>query len=303
MGMKDFDLRQLRVLRAVLEERHVTRAAARLGMAQPAVSAVLARLCRGFGDPLLVRGTREMALTERGAALLPRLARVLDELDALGRPPEPFDPATARFDARVAAIDYLQATLVADALERVGREAPGVRLSIRPMEPARLADDLERGALDMALMPRGNAAEHLRSRVLSEERFICVLRCGHPVLEHGLDLDAYCALAHVLVSPTRGDFRGQVDRALEATGRSRHVRASVPSFFGALELVRRSDDVATVPARLASVLPDGLVALPPPLDVPTFTLALVWHERTQAEPGQAWLRQFFVRAGSGVGPG
>ena len=121
---------------------------------------------------------------------------------------------------------------------------------------------------------------------------MCVLRRGHPAMadQSVLSLDAYCALPHVLVAPTGHDFRGVVDRALAAQGRTRRVRVSVPSFFAAAELVRRSDDVATLPERLVRLYEGALLALAPPLPVPGFNIAAVWHERTHLDPPLAWLR-------------
>ncbi len=113
--------------------------------------------------------------------------------------------------------------------------------------------------------------------LLTEERFVCAVRCGHPGVIDGvaLALDTYCALPHVLVAPTGHDFRGAVDHVLKAQGRVRRVRLSVPSFFAAAELVRRSDDLATLPERLVRMYAGSLQALTPPLPVSCFTIATI----------------------------
>lgn len=290
--MEDLSLRALRVLRIVLEEKHVTRAADRLGLSQPALSTALARIRRQVGDPLLVRGTSGMILTDRARTLLPALQQLLDDVEVALMPSATFIPASASFELSIAATDYVQAVLLPGFLARLATAAPTIRVSIRPMEAEALLLQLERGEVDLAVMPRGNAPERCLSRLLGQERFACVVRKGHPALAKGelLDLDEYTRLSHVLVSPTRHDFKGQVDRALGEIGRSRHVRVTTPSFFAAVEIVRRSDDVATMPERIAQMFKDDLVVFVPPLAISGFNLAIVWHERSHASPAHQWIR-------------
>ena len=291
--MADLDLADLRSLRILLEERNVTRAARKLGVSQPAVSARLRGLRARLGDTLLVRGPAgALVATPRAEALLPEVRRVLDDLRRLGEPPGAFDPATAELTMELAATDYVQAVLLPPLLEMLGRLAPGLRVAVRPIMADQLGDQLASGAVQLALMPRGNAPPSARSLLLCEERFVCAMRCGHPLVTDGamLTLDAYCALSHVLAAPTGHDFRGVVDRALEGQGRARRVRVSVPSFFAAAELVRCSDDIATLPERLVRLYDGALLALATPLPVPGFTIAAVWHERADRDPALAWVR-------------
>jgi DNA-binding transcriptional LysR family regulator len=294
--MIDLDPRALRVLQAILEEHNISRAAARLGMAQPVASAVLARMRRTLSDPLLVRGGRGMVLTERARAIQPTLARILGDLRHLIEAPPGFDPAGIRQDVAIAAADYVQTAVLPPALEALHRLAPDVRVSLRPINVAAYREDLERGVVDLVVMPRGSAPSGLRSRVVGQERFVCIARPGHPGLSQGLDLDAYCSVDHVLVSQINFDFQGQADKALTTLGRSRRVRLAVPSFFAAIEFVRVSDAIATVPERIAKRFQDDLVLHPPPLDVEGFTLAIVWHERSQSSPFHGWMRETISRA-------
>ena len=233
-----------------------------------------------------------MILTDRARTLLPALQQLLSDVEAALEPSETFVPANANLDLSIAATDYIQAVLFPGFLARLAMAAPGIRVAIRPMEADALLLQFERGQVDLAVMPRGNAPERCLSRALGEESFVCVVRKGHPALAAGdvLDLDAYMRLSHVLVSPTRHDFKGQVDRALAKVGQSRHVRVTTPSFFAAVEIVRRSDDVATLPERVARRFERDLVVFAPPLAVPGFYLAIVWHERSQASPAHQWAR-------------
>ena len=292
--MADLDPADLRALRALLEERGVTRAAKRLGISQPAASARLRGLRARLNDALLVRGptTGTLMPTPRAEALLPQVRQVLDDLRRLGEPPGAFDPAMTDLTLTLAATDYVQAVLLPPVLEALGRQAPGLRVAVRPMAAERLDEQLASGEVQLALLPRGNAPLAARSLLLCEEHFVCALRRGHPIMvgRAALSLETYCALPHVLVAPTGHDFRGVVDRALAAQGHTRRVRVSVPSFFAAAELVRRSDDVATLPERLVRLYGDALLALAPPLPVPGFTIAAVWHERADRDPALTWVR-------------
>ncbi len=292
--MADLDLTDLRSLCVLLEEQSVTRAAKRLGISQPAASARLRALRGRLDDALLVRGASSSTMlpTPRAEALLPEVRRLLDDLHRLGEPPGAFDPALAERTFTLAATDYVQAVLLPPILEVIGRQAPGLRFAVRPMEAVRLGSQLADGEVQLALLPRGNAPSSASSLLLAEEHFVCAVRCGHPGITYGaaLSLDTYCALPHVLVAPTGHDFRGVVDQALEAQGRVRRVRVSVPSFFAAAELVRRSDDIATLPERLVRMYAGSLQVHAPPTPVPGFTIAAVWHERTDQDPALAWVR-------------
>lgn len=294
MSISELDPRALRILRTILQERNITHAANRLGMAQPVASAALAKMRKVLQDPLLVRGSRSMVLTERAQAVLPVIVRIMDDLEQLAEPATAFDPASAQLDFSLAAADYVQTSILPPMLGKLSLQAPMVRVSLKPMEPHSLANNLEQSNLDMAIMPIGNAPDQLISKKICEERFLCVSRIGHPRIGKRLDLDTYCQLSHILVSQTNHDFRGQVDKALAAVERSRHVRIAVPNFFAAIELVRQSDDVATVPERLARRFKSELAIHEPPLSVPGFTLALVWHQRSQTSLAHNWLRNLIV---------
>jgi DNA-binding transcriptional LysR family regulator len=296
MNILDLDPRALRVLQGILEAQNISKAAASLRMAQPVAQAVLARMRRTLGDPLLVRGARGMVLTERARAIQPVIARILRDLQHLVEAPVGFDPSSVKQDIAIAAADYVQVSIMPPALEALHRLAPGLRMSLRSITPASYGEDLERGAVDLVLMPRGNAPQSLKSRVVSEERFVCIARIGHPRLKDGLDLDCYCALDHVLVSQINHDFLGQADKALSALGRQRRVRLAVSNFFAAIEFVRLSDAIATVPERIARRFQAELALYPPPIEVEGFTVALVWHERSHASPLYAWMRETIVRS-------
>ncbi|WP_437738166.1 LysR family transcriptional regulator [Sorangium sp. So ce1335] len=289
------DLNLLVVLDTLLAERHVTRAAARLGMTQPACSHALGRLRRALGDPLLVRGARGAMLpTPRAEALAPGLRAALRGLASAVRGEPRFEPATARRTFRLAAGDYAELVLLPPLLSLLAGEAPGVHVWMMPLALTReeVVAQLASGAVDVVIgPPRRGWPEGLYVRPLFEERFRCVVRRDHPAARRRLTLDRYCALSHLLVAP-RGTPGSLVDDALTALGRSRRIAAAVPHFLVAPHVVAATDLMATLGARLvdATAAPLGLTVLPPPLELAGFSLAMIWHERTHHDPAHRWLR-------------
>lgn len=297
------DLNLLLVLDALLTERHVTRAAARVGMTQPACSHALGRLRRALGDPLLVRGARgAMLLTPRAEALAPGLRAALQGLASAIRGEARFDPASARRSLRIATGDYAELVLLPRLLSLLSGEAPGIDVWMVPLELTRegVVKQLSSGAVDVVIgPPRINWPEALYVRPLFEERFRCVVRRGHPAARGRLTLDRYCALSHLLVAP-RGTPGSLVDDALAALGRSRRIAAVVPHFMVAPHVVATTDLMATLGARLIEAVaePLGLVVRPPPIELPRFSLAMIWHARTHQDPAHRWLRDQIAKAAS-----
>ena len=287
--IRTFDLNLLRTFDALIDERSVTRAAGRLALSQPAVSAALARLRSALGDPLFVRAQRGLVPTPRALSLAEPVKRLLNDVETIVRPSE-FDPASAQFKLSVSASDYTQRVLLTPFLAVLQREAPGARLAVRALQGARLSGLIARGDLDLALLTPEEAPPTLLARRLFVDRYVCAMRRDHPAAGGNLDLDRFCALDHALVSPDGGGFRGPVDAALEALGRTRRVAVSAPSFLGVLDVIEQTDLVAAVPERLVRKAPN-LVVSALPIEVPGFTIIGAWHERTRHDPAQRWVRR------------
>ena len=251
-----------------------------------------------FGDALLVEGRRGYLLSRRAEAIRPRLRGLLVDVGAL-LATSGFDPATAGGRLRLMMPDLLASTLAPPLLSRLATEAPGVGLDVVPPEPG-LFEALETDAVDAIVGLIDEAPAGIRRRSLHRDSFLTLLRAGHPAAA-ALTLDRYLGLGHVAVSVT-GVGPAPVDVALAAIGRERTVTARVPSFLGAVEIVARSDLVATLPASLARRVAAGgrLVAVPPPLDLGGFTISLVWHARHQDEPRHAWLRRTVAAAAASL---
>lgn len=284
------DLNLVRALDVLLDERHVTRAAARLGVTQSAASHALARLREELGDPLLVRGAGgALSHTERAARLAPVVRAALAQLAAAWREPV-FEPATSRRTFHVGSGDFAELVMLPPLMRRIAATAPKVNLFFRAMTEG--AAELAVGKLDAYLAPAREPSAGLYQRHLFDESFVVMMREGHPAASSKLTLEKFCALDHLLVAP-RGTPGGYVDEALARLGLSRRVALSVPHFLIAPHVVASTDLVMTVAWRIAAAFrkSHSLVLREPPLALPTFPMHLVWHERTHVEPAHRWLRE------------
>ena len=153
---------------------------------------------------------------------------------------------------------------------------------------------MERGEIDLALVMPQSAPESWRTITLYHERYVVIARKGHPRVRGNISLDRFCELDHVVVSPQGGGFRGPTDLILDAAKRSRRVVLSAPGFLVVTETVAQTDLIAVVPSRIARDYADRLQVLDPPVPIPGFDIAVVWHDRTTNHPTQRWLRERIV---------
>lgn len=284
------DLNLLVTFEALLVERNVSRAAARLGLSQPAVSAQLARLRDVFGDRLFLPAHRGVVPTARALELQEPLRAVLEEVRGVMRRGREFDPVSATLTVKIAASDYVQCAVLAPFAVALRRRAPGIRIAALPLNGRVVGRQAELGDIDLAVMTPATAPALLRHRPLFDERYVCIARRRHPLLRRRLDLKTFLALDHVVVSPRGGGFWGPTDEALAALGRRRRVVLSVSSFLVVPEIVARSDLIALLPERIARGSGRPLQVLKPPIAVEGFSESMVWHERTHQHAGHRWIR-------------
>jgi len=287
MSMPDFNL--LVVLDVLLTEGSVAGAARRLRLSPSAMSRALARLRETTGDPLLVRAGRGLVPTPRALALREQVGRLVQDAEAVLRPAEKLDLAqlarTFTLRTREGFVENFGAALLA----RIGQEAPGVRLSfVQKLDKDSTA--LRDGAVDLETGVIGKAtAPELRVQALFRDRFMGVVRSGHPLAQGEITPARYAAARHIAVS-RRGLGAEPVDEALAALGLQREVAAIVGSFSAALALADASDLVACVPERHTGKLRAGMLSFALPVPTPEFTVSLLWHPRLDADPAHRWLR-------------
>ena len=292
-NIRKIDLNLLVVLDALLDERNVTRAAARLGYTQPTVSGMLNRLRDLFGDPLFVRTQRGVLATPRAQALALPLKQLLDDGHRLVAR-DVFDPAAAEVTLTIASNDYMQHALLAPLVKALRSEARKIRLAITPMIIEGLNDALARGQIDLALTIPEFAMSDLPSRLLYREHYVVAVRPQHPLARGAaMTVERFCAYDHVLVSPTGGSFEGPTDRALARLRLRRKVRYSLSSFLLIPEILQTDDLVALVPSRLLR-RNKRLVVLKPPVEVAGFDVIAVWHPRNDKDKAHRWLRHRLV---------
>jgi len=287
--LASIDLNLLVVLRALLSERHVTRAATRVGLSQSATSHALSRLRELYADPLLVRSASGLQLTPRAVRLLPTLERGLSDLQSAINSEPVFEPQTARQTFSIGMADYAQAVLMGPLLRSVAGSAPHVDLSVVTFP--NLNELIESGSLDLGLVVGGTEPRGLSVRRTFEDDFVCMVRRDHPKVKKKLSLEQYLELRHVVVAPT-GTPGSVVDTELARRGLERRVALRVSSFLTAPVVVCETDFISTMPRRLARQLAQiyPLRLLPPPLPLPHFSFMLIWHPRLAHDPAQHWLR-------------
>src|SRR5436305_14500384 len=294
IDLKGTDLNLLVSLHARIDEANVTRAAARLNVSQPALSAQLARLRGLFHDPLLVpsRTGRGMIPTARALELRVPLHVALKELETVVKRPSAFDPLKADRSFVIAASDNATVVLGVGLIEHIQKIAgPGLRVSFRSPSADLIAPQLEPGEVDLLIGSERMVPTDMRTRRLVEERYLMAQRKGHPRGKKRLDLKTYCSLSHVLVSTSGGSFRGDIDEQLEKVGRRRNVVLSIHQFILAPMFLRITDYVATLPARFVDRFTDDLDTFELPFKARGFTLSAAWHPRNQADPAHIWLRE------------
>ncbi|MHC8494864.1 LysR family transcriptional regulator [Thalassospira sp. SM2505] len=284
------DLNLLVTLDTLLAERNVTHAAKRLNLSQPAISTRLTRLRDLLGDPLLLPAQRGMIPTERALELQEPLHQALEGVRRVVAENSPFDPSTITATITIAASDYVQYAILMPLLDVLRRDAPGIKVAWRTINTSMLDTQMARGDVSLALSTPETAPETLRMRKIYHEEYVAIARCDHPAISEPLDLDSFCALDHVVVSPEGGGFKGPADDALAALGRKRNVALSAPGFLVVPEIVARSDMIALVPRRVARGRTGQIRVFDPPLPVTGFDMALIWHDRTTTHPLHRWIR-------------
>ncbi|MDH3263908.1 MAG: LysR family transcriptional regulator [Paracoccaceae bacterium] len=303
MNLSGFDLNLLKVLDALLREGSTTRAAERVGLTQPAVSAALRRLRLSLGDDLFLRRGQGLVPTDFARSLELPLREALDGLGALLGGPAAFDPARSTDVFKLSGIDFFAEMLMPGLARELAARAPGMRVQLVDLVPDAYVEMLEKHQVDIGLLPAVDFPGWIDSRPLFHSAFVTVARQGHPRLARAgltpgdtIPIDLFCDLGHVLCSPD-GRLTAMGDAALATLGRERRVAMTLPFFSGVTRVVAETDLVALVPRQLAlRVAPRlGLVLYRQPMPVRAPLIAMIWHRRARANPAHAWLRDLVAR--------
>jgi DNA-binding transcriptional LysR family regulator len=295
MNAADLDLNLLRVFDAILRERSVTTAGERLGLSQPAMSNALSRLRRLLSDPLFVRTPAGMAPTPFAQRLAAPVQQALDLIRTTLAQQTGFDPKTSTRTFRLQLTDVGELVFLPGLLERIEREAPGVRIDVEQLPHEQIGDALAAGNLDLALGFLPGVLPGVRQKRLFRDQYVCMVRADHPRIRARLSLAQLLETSHVLVS-SQGSPHEIVEQTLRSQGHQRRIALRVPHFVVIPVILARTDYMAIVPSRLVPAMaPFGrFKSLKPPVDIPELDVKVHWHERFGQDRGIEWLRDAVV---------
>ncbi len=306
MRLTDIDLNLLIVFDAIFTDGNLTRAAKRLHVTQPAMSHALARLRESFGDPLFVRAGHAMLPTPfaRGAIVPIRKALATLERELLDQ--RGFDPANDARRFHIGIRDVLEAALLPPLVAKLAEVAPAIEIVSVRVPVGDIESELSAGTLDMVVEVPVPVGDEVRQVPIIEDRLVVVARKGHRALRRPLDLEAYLAESHVLVSSRRRG-PGIEDVALHRIARRRRIALRCQSYFAACRVVAATNLLLTMPElyarRLTSAGESRVVPLP--LDVPAVATHLYWHSSADGDPGGRFLRELvqeIARASTALRP-
>ncbi|MCW2307505.1 LysR family transcriptional regulator [Rhodobium gokarnense] len=283
------DLNLLVTLDALLAEGSVAGAARRLRLSPSAMSRALARLRATTGDPLLVRAGRGLVPTPRALELREEVGPLVEAALAALRPAETLDPARLERTFSIRSREGFTETFGPALIARIALEAPGVRLWFLP-KPDKDSAALREGTIDLEIGVVGaDMGPELRAKALLRDRFVGVVRSGHPLASGVVTPERFAAAGHILVARQRRKT-ATIDTDLEALGLAREVAVIVGSFATAITLARETDLVACVPERHTETLRTGTACFPLPVGSEEFTVSMLWHPRLDGDPAHRWLR-------------
>jgi DNA-binding transcriptional LysR family regulator len=296
MDLHGIDLNLLVAFDALMAERNVTRAGARIGRTQPATSAALSRLRALLKDELFVRGPKGLQPTPRALDLAEPLSHALGHIQRTLEFTQDFVPAASSATLTLGVSEHPSYVLLPRLVAALRAEAPGINLRLREFTAR---DDaigmLDAGEIDVAVGVTTTTTARILSRPLFEERFACIVRKDHPIARRKLTLERFLEQSHLLVSPENERF-GHVDAELAKRGLKRKLGLTLPQMYVAPILVARSDLIATLMEGVieASGRASELAILPPPVELASIPFVLSWHRRNDVHPAQRWFRDFLA---------
>lgn len=297
------DLHLIRVLYTVLTERSVSRAALKLGMYQPAVSASLKRLRELAGDPLLVRSGAAMVPTDAGLRMVEPSAAILRAAEMLFSEARGFDPRTSTTTFRVAAADYLDPHFLPELVAQVKAQAPASQIEIHPLTAASdYQARLAQGEVDVVIGNWLQPPQDLHLGKLFEDEIVCLVAEDHPAVRRGWTQDSWLAAEHIAPTPTHPGARGVIDEFLAGQGLARNITARCPHFGLLPPMVASSLLVLTTGRqfceRYTAMLPVRILDCPVPF--PPLVYYQLWHERSHQSAGGRWLRERIKAVAAGL---
>jgi DNA-binding transcriptional LysR family regulator len=288
--IRSLDVAMLRTFDALMRERSVSRAAGRLFLSQPAVSASLNRLREVLGDPLFTRTSHGIVPTARAHALAPQVARVLADIAALLEG-DSFDPSRSQRVFRVAGSDHASRLVLPELSRRLVEAGSQVRIHWVPPGAWSLAEHLHQRELDLAVVARIRRPQDIETQVLYQDHYVCVMRRDHPRAGEPVTLESFCATPQVFLGYGTSTLDDTIDETLRRAGHARLAQLAVSSFGQIVHQLLHSDHAAVLGRRVALQYADQLCIRELPFELPRYESLLCWSRGAQADPGVTWLRE------------
>ena len=288
------DLHLIRVLHTVLTERSVSRAAIRLGMYQPAVSAALKRLRDLSGDPLLVRSGAGMVPTDAALRMIEPSASILRAAEVLFSDARGFDPRTATSTFRIAASDYLDPLFLPHVVAQIKSQAPLTHVELHSLSPdSDYHAHLSLGHVDLVIGNWLKPPEELHMAKLFTDDVVSLVSREHPAVRRGWDAATWLESEHIAPTPTHPGARGIIEQMLDALNLQRNIAARCAHFGLIPDMVASSLLVLTTGRqyceRFVQRLPVQILECP--VELPPLVYYQLWHERTHSSSSAKWLRE------------
>ena len=290
----ELNLRELRILHALLHERSITRTAELLATTQPGISKVLRHLRAQFGDPLFVRNGHAMQPTAKALEIADQVRTLLGVADSLRASATVFDPVRSDRTFSLLLTDVGMIRFLPPLIAHVAAIAPRVNIRAMPLDSRQFELKLEAGEADLALGAFPKAPRHLRRQRLYFDGYVTVVRKGHPKIPAVRSRAGFLAQRHILItaSETGHAAHGTAQRVLASQIAPGNIMLRVPSFIAGAIVAAETDGLATLPANLAKRLagPLGLAAFETPIALPRIEITQYWHERYHRDPAHRWFR-------------
>jgi len=300
-NLRSVDLNLLVMFDALMAERHVTRAAARAAMSQPAMSNALTRLRALFKDDLLVRTAHGMEPTPRALELAESVHQILAQTGRLLESDAQFDPATSQRVFTIRMSDLVGSLLLPGVMARLGEVAPGVSLDVLHIAPERSVRALEEDRLDFAVSFELAHGRAIASEALLADRMVCAMRAGHPLARGRLTLKRFLQARHLRVAMSPTDLRF-VDSKLAELGVARQIAVNVPQWLLVPEMLRQTDFLGVVSKRFGDKLAEqGIVCKPLPFASPEFAWRIYSQQRHAHSQAHNWLKRLMRDVASAIG--
>ncbi|MEL7560134.1 LysR family transcriptional regulator [Stutzerimonas chloritidismutans] len=291
MNLNKVDLNLFIVFDAIYTEANLTRAGQIVGITQPAVSNALARLRETFNDPLFVRTAQGMVPTPMAQNIIGPVRNALQLLRVSVQESRTFNPLQANKTFRISMTDLTEAVVLPPLFQRLRRLAPNVKIESMLAKRRETTKELAAGRLDFAMDAPLNTDPQVRHVKLLEDRYVCAMRRGHPLAKDKLSVEEYLSLSHIHISSRRSGL-GMVDLALGKMGQQRKIALRSQHYMMATQVIQQTDMAVTVPERFARR--HDLFQVPLPVDIPPLETHIYWHESTDQDPANRWMREQMI---------